>query len=565
METYINSSALLTHKKTFRDFIPIKILVFISAIGGLQTLLTLQTVFSQPVTQEWVRNYPGPSNDLIGPFLAVDKNGNSYIAGTHVINDSINILCVKYNTQGVQQWATLYKYPGEGYFAPTGLAIDSSGNAYVISLFGQTYLVPLNGLIVKFNSINGSAVWARRYIGQTGVSAFRDIKIDRLNNIYIAGASDLSHLVVRYNTNGDSIWVRKYSPQSCGEVALACTIDDSLNIIFTGRRRRYYPPYAYYDSLLAAKYSPSGVLRWESVYANNYLGSDGGTKITADQNGSLYIGGVTNVSSDVVYLTLKYDRNGVRQWVKIYDAPGSGDNTISGIAVDRIGNALFVTGYSVINNVGSAATIKYNASTGDSIWVRRGYGVPGSSSAWDLTLDSSGNVYITGSSLGVSNSDVSTLKYSPQGNQIWFATYNGPYNGGDGARTMEIDKQNNVYVLGYSESGYQLSDYTLIKYSQFSGIQPIGNEIPNLFKLEQNFPNPFNPKSSIKFQISKLSEVKLTVFDVLGREIAVLVNQQLTPGTYEVDFDGSKYSSGVYFYRLTAGDYTETRKMVLLK
>src|SRR6266542_5866413 len=166
------------------------------------SLLTINC-FAQLVQQEWVARYTGPGNDLFGPFLALDKYGNSYVAGTHVINDSINILCVKYNTSGIQQWAALYKYPGEGYFAPSGLALDSSGNAYVISDFGPGFTSPLNGLIVKLNSLNGSPVWAKRYIGQYGWSAFRDIKIDRLNNIYVAGWSDTSHLVIRYNTNGD--------------------------------------------------------------------------------------------------------------------------------------------------------------------------------------------------------------------------------------------------------------------------------------------------------------------------------------------------------------------------
>ena len=148
MEKHNISSALLTSKRIFRNFIPIRIFILFT----IQTLLTFN-LFAQPVTQEWVKNYPGPSNDLIGPFLAVDKQGNSYITGTHVINDSINILCAKYNTQGVQQWATLYKYPGEGYFAPTGLALDSSGNAYVISYFAQTYLDPYNGLIAKGSAL----------------------------------------------------------------------------------------------------------------------------------------------------------------------------------------------------------------------------------------------------------------------------------------------------------------------------------------------------------------------------------------------------------------------------
>ena len=564
MEKRNISSALLIIKKTFRDFIPFIIFIFIT----LQTLLTFNLTAQPLVTQEWVRRYSGPINDLYGPFLAVDKQGNSYIAGTHVVNDTPKVLCVKYNTQGVQQWASFYIYPGEAYIRPTGLAIDSSGNAYVTSAQGPAYYLPTNGLIVKFNGLNGSLVWAKRYAGQYSESSFLAIKIDRLNNIYVTGTSDTSHLVIRYNANGDSVWVRKYHPRPlCGEGAWACTIDDSLNIIFTGLRRFYYPPYGYYDSLLAAKYSPSGVLKWESVYAYNYLGANVGTKIVTDQNGSSYIGGVTTVSGSGVYLTLKYNRNGVRQWVKIYNGPG-GDDVLKSIAVDRINNAIFVTGNSQLSGGTTyGATIKYNASNGDSIWVIR-YGMINYISGFnDIMLDSSGNSYVTGGS-GPYNStgDVLTIKYSPQGNQIWSITYNGPFNGGDGAVALKLDNANNVYVMGYSFSSSQMIDYILIKYSQFSGIQTISQTMPKIYILNQNFPNPFNPITKIRFSIPKISYVQLRIYDVLGKIKEVVVNEQLHPSEYELVVDASNYSSGTYFYQLIAdGNVIETKKMVLLK
>jgi len=97
------------------------------------------------------------------------------------------------------------------------------------------------------------------------------------------------------------------------------------------------------------------------------------------------------------------------------------------------------------------------------------------------------------------------------------------------------------------------------------GITPISNEVPARFMLMQNYPNPFNPNSKIKFQIAKSSYAKLIVFDMLGREVAALVNENLNPGTYEVDFDGSTYASGVYFYVLKTESFTETKRMILLK
>jgi hypothetical protein len=95
---------------------------------------------------------------------------------------------------------------------------------------------------------------------------------------------------------------------------------------------------------------------------------------------------------------------------------------------------------------------------------------------------------------------------------------------------------------------------------------------PEEFVLEQNYPNPFNPSTKIKYQIpASLNPsqggtfVQLIVYDILGREVTVLVNEEKQPGIYESVFDGSNLPSGIYLYRLTAGEYSETKKLVLLK
>jgi hypothetical protein len=91
------------------------------------------------------------------------------------------------------------------------------------------------------------------------------------------------------------------------------------------------------------------------------------------------------------------------------------------------------------------------------------------------------------------------------------------------------------------------------------------NEVPQEFKLYQNYPNPFNPKTVISFQLAINSFTKLVVYDILGREIATLVTEQLQPGTYEVEWDAANYPSGVYYYRLENQEYTESKKMMLIK
>jgi len=119
--------------------------------------------------------------------------------------------------------------------------------------------------------------------------------------------------------------------------------------------------------------------------------------------------------------------------------------------------------------------------------------------------------------------------------------------------------------MGPSESGFEWSpiiddfeDTTIV------GVEDEPN-IPTQFTLHQNYPNPFNPVTSIKYSVSSIQYVKLAVYDVLGREVEILVDEEKYPGEYAVMFDGSHLSSGTYFYRLETKSFTQTKKMVLIK
>ena len=83
--------------------------------------------------------------------------------------------------------------------------------------------------------------------------------------------------------------------------------------------------------------------------------------------------------------------------------------------------------------------------------------------------------------------------------------------------------------------------------------------------LEQNYPNPFNPSTIINYSLPNAQYIMLKVYDILGNEIAVLVNEKQNAGVYSVDFNGANYPSGIYYYKLEAGSFSEVRKMVLLK
>ncbi len=97
------------------------------------------------------------------------------------------------------------------------------------------------------------------------------------------------------------------------------------------------------------------------------------------------------------------------------------------------------------------------------------------------------------------------------------------------------------------------------------GVQPVNSEVPQNFSLSQNYPNPFNPVTNIEFSLPQSSNINLTVFNAAGKQVAEITNGYYTAGIYKADFDASDLSSGVYFYKLTADKFTETKKMILVK
>ncbi len=159
----------------------------------------------------------------------------------------------------------------------------------------------------------------------------------------------------------------------------------------------------------------------------------------------------------------------------------------------------------------------------------------------------------------------------------WFSISNSQYSPlviGSGLTNIQFINSNTGYVVG--ENGIILK--TTNGGGNFNvSIHPNLSKTLQTFSLSQNYPNPFNPVTKIKFDIpsnvrsrqvgtgSQTANVKIIVYDILGKEIQTLVNEQLQPGSYEVTFDGSNLPSGVYFYQLRAGDFMETKKLILLK
>jgi hypothetical protein len=107
--------------------------------------------------------------------------------------------------------------------------------------------------------------------------------------------------------------------------------------------------------------------------------------------------------------------------------------------------------------------------------------------------------------------------------------------------------------------GIQINNQTIV------GVEEVVAELPSTYELAQNYPNPFNPSTTIQFSIPTAGVVRLVLYDILGRQVATLLDEEKAPGTYKVDFNGSQFASGTYFYRLQAGTFSDTKKLLLLK
>ncbi len=136
--------------------------------------------------------------------------------------------------------------------------------------------------------------------------------------------------------------------------------------------------------------------------------------------------------------------------------------------------------------------------------------------------------------------------------------------GFSGYSICEIGTGEEYKLIGCIIDGKVYGDTTL------TSVRQRENSIPERFSLEQNYPNPFNPKTIINYSIpsnvkGQRSDVELIVYNNLGEEIVTLVNEKQNAGTYSVEFNGSRFSSGIYFYKLEAGEFSETKRMILLK
>jgi uncharacterized delta-60 repeat protein len=438
--------------------------------GGFATSYDFATIkYDASGTQLWAARYDGPGNaDDDAVAITVDASGNVYVTGWSIGSGaSQDYATIKYNSSGVRQWVARYDGPGNSVDYPTALAVDSAGNVYVTGWStgsGTSY----DYATVKYDS-SGVQQWVVRYDDPDNADdGATSIALDALGNVYVTGesAGAGSHpdfATIKYDTAGIQQWVARYDgPGAYNDMASALSLDAAGNVYVTGSSSGW----GTYIDYATIKYDTSGVQQWVARYNGPGNSDDYPNALAIDAAGNVYVSGSSTGSGTYTdYATIKYDTSGVQQWVARYDGSGNSTDNALALAVDSSGN-VYVTGESI----GAASyydytTLKYDAS-GVQLWAAR-YDGQGNSAdgASAIAVDVSGNVVVTGLSAGLNTSDdYATVKYDTSGTQQWITRYYGPENSFENAAAIAVDAEGNVYVTGWSTGPGSSYDYATVKY-----------------------------------------------------------------------------------------------------
>lgn len=341
-----------------------------------------------------------------------------------------------------------------------------------------------------------------------------------------------------------------------------------------------------------------------SIPGNIYWGT-----LAVAKNGDLFIGGLSGRDYAVIKSTTAKDKNAAVTWTGPYAVnlegtlpPFSGPNpggllgqTI--IAVDTTdgehsGNVYMLSSVNPNNSNDNLDVMFARSTNGGTSWeapVRINDDNTIDAYQWFGTMSVSPNGRIDVVWLDTRNNPgtyISELFYSfsTDGGETWRENIKlsdgfDPYIGWPNQNKMGdyfdmISDEDGVHLAWCGTfNGEQDVYYGRINTSVIVGVKDKEDHAPFKFELAQNYPNPFNPTTTIEYTIPEVGDeylrpqqsIKLIVYDILGREVATLVNQNLLPGNYEVDFNAEKLSSGIYFYKLSSGSFVETKKMILLR
>ena len=538
-------------------------------------------LFAQNVDWLWAKKAGGTSYDS-SSSIAVDANGNSYITGyfygsatfgttTLTSSGGSDIFVAKLDINGNWLWAK--KAGGTDFDFGNSIAVDANGNSYVTGYFsgsanfGTTTLTSSSEyyteIYVAKLDINGNWLWANK-AGGTGWDYGYGIAVDANGNSYVTGAfaeSAIFGTTTLTSSGGSDIFVAKLDSSGnwlWAKQAGGTDYDDGYGIVVDINGNSYVTGIFYSSNcsfgsttltssggsdIFVAKLDINGNWLWAKQAGGT--SGDSGNGIAVDANGNSYITGgfkesatfgTTTLTSSGYYdydiFVTKLDIDGNWLWAK--QAGGTGDEGSNSIAVDANGNSYITSGFEESVNFGTTtltssgyldifvAKIDHN---GNWLWAKQAGGAI-DDCGYGIAVDANGNSYVTGFFMESANFGTTTL-------------------------TSSGDRDIFVAKLG------EVNSISLPDIISFSGIRSI-------------YPNPFNPLTTIDYEISMPADVKIEVYNNRGQLVRNFILGYKEQGSYKLTWEGEDNngclcSSGIYYIRMQAGKEIYIKKAVLLK
>ena len=423
------------------------------SVSGVDSLSAQGANIKFVASESWSKLLDGNTLGLGNAAkVAVDGEGNVYVTG----GADYDYSTAKYKGNGERVWIAKYNGPENGPDDAYGLAVDSAGNAYVTG----TSWTGSNSVIatVKYDA-NGNQLWVTRFIrGSAGGFA---LTIDNSGNCYVTGFSSdgttgIDMTTVKYDANGNELWARFYDGEQGIDQARSISVDTNGNVFVTGNSWRADSNGDY----ATIKYDTNGNELWVARYTSAEDSSDEPSQLAVDNLGNCYVTGRSrNPVSGSDYTTIKYDPSGNPLWTKNYDGPSSSDDNAHALALDSNGD-VFVTGFSRgTGGTIECATVKYDTD-GNQLWARRFNELDSDFEYGNcVATDVAGNAYVAAASFGPKGG-LLTLKYSPDGNLCWVG-----HSLGEVPYAVALDAENNIIVAGMQFAVAKYSQTTTLAYT----------------------------------------------------------------------------------------------------
>jgi uncharacterized delta-60 repeat protein len=448
-----------------------------STMGRIFTLLAIVLTISASaqINVQWESRYNGAGGNTteIVADMYVDPSGNVYVTGSSfVTGQGYNIVTVKYNNAGAQQWVASFNGDGSGLDEARAIHVDAAGNVYVTGYAfrsGSNY----DYTTIMYNS-SGGQVWQQYYDVASLFDEAHDIAVDASGNVYVTGGgktstSNTNFRTVKYNSAGAQQWVRDYTSAGNNlDMATLITLDASGNVYVAGHSFNTGQDLNY----RVVKYDPAGTQQWTVQYNSTLNSYDTPTAMSLDASGNLFVTGYAynGATSDDDIHTIKINTTGSVINNASFNGTANGADAPNQLIIDGSGN-IYIAGKA--KNTGTAEdflVLKYNSSLAEQ-WNNS---FNGSGSLYDeaesIAIDAAGNVYAAGYSyLSTSNNDFMTVRYNPaDGQRVWTTRFNGTANNSDQGKVINVDAAGNVYISGDSKGSGTGTDYSTIKYCQLT-------------------------------------------------------------------------------------------------